>query len=116
MSNRRGFKSFLAGFRPPVNEKTNTIPSKLHHKIHSTDVLDGPKLNLGSGHDNKVGWINIDIHERHHPDIVADVTKLISINDNYAAYALAQDILEHIGRDTVMTALQQWNRVLLPQG
>ena len=61
-------------------------------------------------------WINIDIHERHHPDIVADVTKLIAINDNYAAYALAQDILEHIGRDTVMTALQQWNRVLLPQG
>ncbi len=44
----------------------------------SADAVEGPKLNLGSGHDNKAGWINIDMHERHSPDIVADVTKLVT--------------------------------------
>lgn len=78
----------------------------------SADTVEGPKLNLGSGHDNKAGWINIDMHERHSPDIVADVTKLVTLEDNYAGYALAQDVLEHVSRDTVMTALHEWNRVL----
>lgn len=82
------------------------------HLKPSADRIEGPKLNLGSGHDNKVGWINVDMHERHSPDIVADVTKLTSLEDNFAAYALAQDVLEHVSRDTVMTALHEWNRVL----
>ena len=77
-----------------------------------SNTVAGPKLNLGSGYDNKAGWINIDMHERHKPDIVADVTKLTHIEDNHAAYALAQDVLEHVSRGAVLTALHEWNRVL----
>lgn len=82
----------------------------------SSDNIEGPKLNIGSGWDNREGWVNIDMYARHNPDIVADATRLTPIDDNYAAYALAQDILEHIHRDRVMTALKEWNRVLRPSG
>lgn len=74
--------------------------------------IDAPKLNLGSGWDNREGWVNIDMHARHNPDIVADVTNLSELEDNYAGYAVAQDILEHIHRDRCLTALREWNRVL----
>ncbi|MCJ8509261.1 DUF4214 domain-containing protein [Rhizobium lemnae] len=96
--------------------ETAAAPAEVHQVKPSADTVEGPKLNLGSGHDNKVGWINVDMHERHSPDIVADVTKLVTIGDNYAAYALAQDVLEHVSRDTVLTALHEWNRVLRHDG
>lgn len=73
---------------------------------------DGPWLNLGCGMDLRDGWVNIDLHDFHHPDIIADVTNLAPLSDNYAGYALAQDILEHVPRDCCSTALREWNRVL----
>lgn len=92
----------------PVGAQQQTKPSP--------GTIDGPKLNIGSGWDNREGWVNIDMHARHNPDIVADATRLTPIDDNYAAYAVAQDILEHIHRDRVMTALQECNRVLRSGG
>ncbi|MFD1253974.1 hypothetical protein DEVEQU_01557 [Devosia equisanguinis] len=76
------------------------------------EPASGPKLNLGCGFDIRDGWINIDLHARHQPDMVADVTDLKELDDNFAAYALAQDILEHIHRERCSTALREWNRVL----
>ena len=78
----------------------------------SLDDKDGPKLNLGCGWDKREGFINIDLHARHAPDLVADATRLTEIEDNFAVHAVAQDILEHIHRDRCATALQEWNRVL----
>lgn len=78
----------------------------------SSDIVQGLKLNLGSGWDIRDGWVNIDMNASHKPDIVADATRLTQIDDNYAGYAVAQDILEHIHRDRCMTALREWNRVL----
>lgn len=82
----------------------------------SSDTVEGPKLNLGSGWDIREGWVNIDMNASHNPDIVADATRLTQIEDNFAGYAVAQDILEHIHRDRCMTALREWNRVLRPGG
>ena len=66
--------------------------------------------------DFREGWVNIDLHSAHKPDIVADITDLKPLDDNYAGYALAQDILEHVPRDCCSTALREWNRVLKPGG
>lgn len=77
---------------------------------------EGPKLNLGCGFDIREGWVNIDLHDWHKPDIVADVTDLRVLPDNHAGYAVAQDILEHIHRARCLTALREWNRVLQPGG
>jgi predicted SAM-dependent methyltransferase len=82
------------------------------HLKPSSESIKGPKLNLGSGWDIRDGWVNIDMNASHKPDIVADATRLSQIDDNYAGYAVAQDILEHIHRDRCMTALREWNRVL----
>jgi len=91
---------------PPGNAHMIASPPSLPPSI------DGPKLNLGCGLDIRPGWVNIDLHRFHNPDIVCDVTDLASISDQYAAFALAQDILEHLHRVRCMTALQEWNRVL----
>ena len=72
-------------------------------------MIEGIKYNLGCGHDIRNGWVNIDLHERHHPDIVADVTNLSVIEDETGSYVLAQDILEHIHRDRCVSTLQEWN-------
>lgn len=76
------------------------------------DASDDLKLNLGCGFDIRPGWVNIDLHDLHKPDIVADITNLTTIQDNSASYALAQDILEHVHRVRCSTALREWNRVL----
>lgn len=91
----------------------------------AVDVIDfaalatqakGLKLNLGCGFDIREGWLNVDLNEFHKPDLVCDVTWLRTIDDNAAGYVLAQDILEHIHRDRCITALREWNRVLMPDG
>ena len=76
----------------------------------------GAKLNIGCGYDKREGWINIDFQEMHAPDMVADATDLNQIDDNFASYILAQDVLEHFERSRVPTALREWNRVLQPGG
>ena len=121
MGIRSRINSLLNSFSIPIREPTQVASSrsevaKQAEARPSADAVEGPKLNLGSGNDNKAGWINIDMHERHSPDVVADVTKLTTIEDGYAGYALAQDVLEHLSRDRVMTALQEWNRVLRDGG
>ena len=78
--------------------------------------LSGPKLNIGCGYDKREGWLNIDFQAMHDPDMVADAADLNQIEDNFAAYVLAQDILEHLERSRVPTALREWNRVLKPGG
>lgn len=78
--------------------------------------LVGPKLNIGCGFDKRDGWINIDFQEMHDPDMVADAADLNQLEDNTASYVLAQDILEHLERSRVPTALREWNRVLQSGG
>jgi SAM-dependent methyltransferase len=76
----------------------------------------GVKLNLGSGLDYREGWLNVDLHASHQPDLVSDVTWLRSIEDNSVDYILAQDVLEHIHRARASTAIAEWNRILQPGG
>jgi hypothetical protein len=78
--------------------------------------VDGIKMNLGCGFDLRPGWMNIDLHGQHNPDLVCDATYLQPIEDNVASYVLAQDILEHIHRDRCISTLQEWNRVLKTGG
>lgn len=76
----------------------------------------GLKLNLGCGFDIRAGYVNIDANDEHHPDLVSDVANLSALGDGVASEALAQDVLEHLPRAKVSTALREWNRVLEPSG
>lgn len=70
------------------------------------------RLNLGCGFDLREGYVNVDLHENHQPDLVADVANLHMLPDSYYSEIVAQDILEHLPRAKTQTALQEWNRVL----
>lgn len=77
---------------------------------------EGPKLNLGCGFDYREGYINVDLHHSHRVDLVCDVTWLKDIEDQSCSEAVAQDVLEHLPRAKVSTALREWNRVLKNDG
>ena len=70
------------------------------------------KLNLGCGFDYRQGYVNVDMHERHKPDVVANVLDLASFPTGFYEELIAQDVLEHVTRDDVRKALFEWNRVL----
>ncbi|MCM2264660.1 MAG: DUF4214 domain-containing protein [Desulfuromonadales bacterium] len=70
------------------------------------------KLNLGCGFDIRPDYLNIDLHEVHNPDLVADVTRLGKLPPDFYEEILASDILEHLPRSDTRRALVHWNRLL----
>jgi Methyltransferase domain len=73
------------------------------------------KLNLGSGWDNREGYINVDFAPHHMPDIAADVLSL-PIAEGAIDEILAQDVLEHLPRTSTTAALAEWRRVTEADG
>ena len=74
------------------------------------------KLNLGCGWDKRDGYLNVDLHAFHQPDLVADVRNLSMLLSGHFEELVAQDILEHLKRDEIAPALAEWNRLLAPRG
>jgi hypothetical protein len=74
------------------------------------------RVNLGCGHDKREGYLNVDLHSMHAPDLVSEVTDLRLLPSNYYEHAVAQDVLEHITRLRTRTALCEWNRILKEGG
>ncbi len=74
------------------------------------------KLNVGCGFDYRLGYVNVDMHARHNPDVVANVLDLASFPSAFYEEVIAQDVLEHVTRADVRRALFEWNRVLKPGG
>jgi predicted SAM-dependent methyltransferase len=74
------------------------------------------RLNLGSGWDNREGFLNVDIHEVHKPDVVADVTELPGFPEGHYREILAQDVLEHLPRQATTDVLRRWSGLLAPGG
>ncbi|MEJ8811730.1 DUF4214 domain-containing protein [Variovorax ureilyticus] len=74
------------------------------------------RLNLGCGYDVRPGYLNVDLHERHDPDLVADVTSLGMLPSGEFTEIVAQDVLEHVERHKVDVALTEWARLLAPDG
>ena len=73
------------------------------------------RLNLGCGNFKIKNFINIDVRENVKPDIISDVRKL-PIQSDYADIIVAYDILEHIEFRETLSVVNEWLRVLKPQG
>jgi len=74
------------------------------------------KINMGCGFDIKNDFLNVDLHEMHGPDLVADCTDLHMLPSSYYEYILAKDVLEHIPRLKTRSTLREWNRLLKIDG
>jgi predicted SAM-dependent methyltransferase len=78
--------------------------------------LKAKKLNLGCGFDHKPGYVNVDLNERHNPDVVANAIDLPTFPPSRYEEIIAQDVLEHVVREDVRKALFEWNRLLVIGG
>ena len=74
------------------------------------------KANLGCGYDIREGYLNVDLHQRHNPDLVADVSELSMLPSGYFEEIVAQDVLEHLERHKTLPTLREWARLLQPNG
>lgn len=74
------------------------------------------KINLGCGYDIRKDFLNVDLHERHGPDLVADITNLPMLPSGHFTEVVAQDVLEHLERHKVQGALNEWARLTAPEG
>jgi FkbM family methyltransferase len=74
------------------------------------------KLNLGCGYDHRAGYLNVDLFERHEPDLVADVRDLSALPGDYFDEIIAHDVLEHLLRDDTVRTLAGWARLLRKGG
>ena len=74
------------------------------------------RLNIGCGYDVRPGYLNVDLQPKHSPDLVADATHLPMLPSGHFEEILAQDVLEHLERVHTQPALEEWARLLAPNG
>ena len=77
------------------------------------------KLNLGCGDKILSGYVNVDVAESRagkRPDVLCDLHRLASFEDNSADEILSVHVVEHFWRWEVVDVLKEWVRVLKPGG
>lgn len=75
----------------------------------------GLKLHLGCGNRRIPGFVNVDCRPDVLPDKVANIDQL-PYGDNSATMIYACHVLEHVPRPQTQAVLNEWHRVLEPQG
>lgn len=108
--------ALLAGGRPldAAALEREYRAGRYYFAAHDPEAkLDFPRrLNLGCGYDHRPGYLNVDLFERHAPDLVADVRDLSMLPSDYFDEIVAHDVLEHLPRGDTRRALGEWARVL----
>lgn len=75
------------------------------------------KLHLGCGYKKLDGFINIDTRNIEGVvDVVDDIGKLTSFEDNTVSLIYCSHVLEHIGRHEYMSILKRWYELLDDEG
>jgi len=76
---------------------------------------DGLKINLGSSGFNKEGYVNVDVRESVHPDVVHDLNVFpYPFADNSAALIEMTHVLEHLEKP--FKVMKELHRILGPSG
>jgi predicted SAM-dependent methyltransferase len=86
--------------------------------LYSLESKEGSilKLHIGCGNKYLPGFKHVDIMPYDHIDYLTSADKLDMISDNSVEEIYACHILEHFKRNEVIKVLQEWNRVLVPDG
>ena len=80
------------------------------------EILTAKKLNLGCGLNHLDGYVNIDIQERVHPDLVHDISEGLPFGTSTVEEVRAHHFLEHLHRSRVIFVMTEIWRVLIPSG
>jgi SAM-dependent methyltransferase len=73
-----------------------------------------PRLNIGSGHDRRAGYVNLDLVPLPGVDVAARLgSAFLPFRDDTFGLVLCRDVLEHVD---VVPALQEIHRVTAPGG
>ncbi len=99
-------------FNRPKDLNSVTMLSK--HYYNMEKLKDKVNLHLGCGKRHFPGWIHVDKADYKHIDH-QDVTKF-PLLDNKVDTIYASHLLEYFDREEVVPVLQEWNRVLKPEG
>lgn len=78
--------------------------------------MDSIRINLGCGTNPLQGWINVDIDESCHPDVVHNLRDTLPFPDNYADEILISHVLMYFTRDEHTAILKECSRILKPDG
>ncbi|MBI5358327.1 glycosyltransferase [Candidatus Amesbacteria bacterium] len=70
------------------------------------------KLNLGCGADIRLGYINVDVIKSRGVDVVCDISQKLPFKDNSIEEIVAQDVLEHLTREQLLSTLSEISRTL----
>lgn len=77
------------------------------------------KLNCGSGQrpfDPAYGWINLDISDKHNPDVIADWNNLSMFTDESMSIVVSHHSIEHAGCNEAAGFVREAHRILKPGG
>jgi predicted SAM-dependent methyltransferase len=117
------YRSIFIGFKPhhPFEDFVQRNRDRARPRFPAKEALDLPqslprRLNVGCGYDKRPGFLNVDLHAIHEPDLVADVTSMPMLPGGYFHEIVAQDVLEHFERGKTAGALAEWARLLAPEG
>ena len=106
------FKKMAKQVLKDIETKTKSqmeVSIQIDHKSVSKPV----KLDLGCGKKKQEGFIGLDIKDMPGVDIVCDVTKGISLQDNSVQFVIADNLMEHIGDEFLDVMNDIW-RVCKP--
>ncbi|MCP8467849.1 hypothetical protein NK553_28255 [Pseudomonas sp. ZM23] len=70
------------------------------------------KINIGCGYNKLDGYLNLDCDPACQPDILIQDNDLYSLPRNHFVEVFAKDVLEHIPREHMMSALFDWASIL----
>lgn len=115
---KEAYLQYLNGDRDKRQEVLKAFQQSLEFKLlKKFDHSKYPRrLNLGCGFDVRPGYLNVDLHEHHKPDLVADIRTLPMLPSGLYEEILAQDCLEHLSRCDTESTLKEWGRLLKPGG
>lgn len=74
------------------------------------------RINVGCGYDKKPGYLNIDVDPACKPDVLIRNDDYSVIPHRHFDEVFAKDVLEHIPRPAVLSALLDWASWLKPNG
>jgi SAM-dependent methyltransferase len=115
-----GRKAYLEFLSIQGGSREKVIETIRESKEFISKIFDYTKyplrLNLGCGFDIRSGYLNVDLHDFHHPDLVADIRVLDMLPSDYYEEIIAQDCLEHLPRYDTLPALKEWSRLLKKGG